>query len=321
MNETKKPLKVVALAGGVGGAKLAVGLQEALAPGALTVIVNTGDDFEHWGLSISPDLDTVTYNLAGINHPDNGWGRINESYRTLETMSQLGGEDWFRLGDCDLALHLRRTEWLRQGITLTEVTDRLRRSLGIPSPIVPMSDRPVRTLVHTDEGDLPFQHYFVRLRCAPILIDLTFVGADEAKLPEPAQAALHAAHVIVLCPSNPYLSIDPILSIPGLRHFLRQTKIPVIAVSPIVSGQAVKGPAAKIMKELGVLISPHTVVDRYEDFLTGFVIDNADRDWCESIQIPTLLTDTIMRDLASKRRLAEQVLTFAQQLSEVAQKA
>ncbi|MCB0063006.1 MAG: 2-phospho-L-lactate transferase [Caldilineaceae bacterium] len=314
MNETNINLKVVALAGGVGGAKLAVGLQEVLAPGALTVIVNTGDDFEHWGLNVSPDLDTVTYNLAGISHPENGWGRVNESFRTLETMGQLGGEDWFRIGDSDLALHLRRTEWLRQGITLTEVTDRLRRSMGIPSHIVPMSDRPVRTLVHTDEGDLPFQHYFVRLRCEPILIDLTFLGADEAKLPEMAQAALYNADAIVLCPSNPYLSIDPILSIPGLRHFLRHSKIPKVAVSPIVSGQAVKGPAAKIMKELGVLISPHTVVDRYDDFLTGFVLDNADRDWSESIQIPSLLTDTIMHDLASKRRLAEQVLTFAQHL-------
>jgi len=316
MNETKMDLKVVALAGGVGGAKLAVGLQEILASGALTVIVNTGDDFDHWGLRISPDLDTVTYNLAGINHPENGWGRVNESYRTLETMGQLGGEDWFRLGDQDLALHLRRTEWLRQGVTLTEVTDRLRRGLGIPSQIVPMSDKPVRTLVHTDEGDLPFQHYFVRLRCAPILIDLSFVGADEAKLPEMARAALHTADVIVLCPSNPYLSIDPILSIPGLRHYLRQTTTPKVAISPIVSGQAVKGPAAKIMKELGVLISPHTVVDRYDDFLTGFVLDNADSDWCDSIQIPSLLTDTIMRDLPSKRRLAEQLLTFALRLRE-----
>lgn len=314
MNETKKNFKVVALAGGVGGAKLAVGLQEVLPPGALTVIVNTGDDFEHWGLNISPDIDTVTYNLAGINHPENGWGRTGETYRALQTMGQLGGEDWFRLGDQDLALHLRRTEWLRQGISLTEVTDRIRRSLGIPSQIVPMSDRPIRTLVHTDEGDLPFQHYFVRLRCEPILIDLTFVGAFEAKLPEMAQGALFNADAIVLCPSNPYLSIDPILSVPGLRHFLRHSSVPKIAVSPIVSGQAVKGPAAKIMKELGVLISPHTVVDRYDDFLTGFVLDNADRDWCESIQIPALLTDTIMRDLDSKRRLAEQVLAFAQQL-------
>lgn len=315
MNERKFDLKVVALAGGVGGAKLAVGLQAVLPPGALTVIVNTGDDFEHWGLNISPDIDTVIYNLAGINNPEFGWGRAQETFRALDTMSQMGGEDWFRLGDSDLALHLRRTEWLRQGISLSEVTDRLRRSLGVVSRVLPMSDRPVRTLVHTDEGDLPFQHYFVRLRCEPILIDLSFVGASEATLPAAAQAALHSADVIVLCPSNPYLSIDPILSVPGLRGFLRQTKAPVVAVSPIVGGSALKGPAAKIMKELGVLISPHTVVDRYDDFLTGFVLDNADREWCESIQTPMLLTDTIMTDLASKTRLAAQLLTFAQQLT------
>jgi LPPG:FO 2-phospho-L-lactate transferase len=317
MNERKINLNVVALAGGVGGAKLALGLQEVLAPGALTVIVNTGDDFEHWGLSISPDIDTVMYNLAGINNPEFGWGRVGETFRTLETIGQLGGEDWFRLGDQDLAVHLRRTEWLRQGISLSEVTDRLRRSLGIPSRILPMSDKPVRTLVHTDEGDLPFQHYFVRLRCEPILIDLTFLGANEARLTDIAYDALQSADVIVLCPSNPYLSIDPILSVPGLRQYLRHTRTPKVAVSPIVSGQAVKGPAAKIMRELGVLISPHTVVDRYDDFLSGFILDKADSAWCESIQVPTLLTDTIMHDLASKKRLAEQILTFALRLAEL----
>lgn len=315
MEKPKINQKVVALAGGVGGAKLALGLQEVLVPGALTVLVNTGDDFEHWGLSICPDIDTVMYNLAGINNPEFGWGREGETFYALETMSQFGGEDWFRLGDRDLAVHLRRTEWLRQGISLSEVTDRLRRSLAIPSQILPMSDKPIRTLVHTDEGDLPFQHYFVRLRCEPILIDLSFLGAGEATLNTMAQRALERADAIVLCPSNPYLSIDPILSVPGLRTFLRQTKTPVVAVSPIVSGQAIKGPAAKIMRELGVLISPHTVVDRYDDFLRGFVIDKADSDWRDSIQVPTLVTDTIMRTLADKQRLAEQVLAFADRLA------
>jgi len=316
MNEKKINLNVVALAGGVGGAKLALGLQEVLTPGALTVIVNTGDDFEHWGLNISPDIDTMLYNLAGINNQEFGWGRAGETFRTLETVGQLGGEEWFRLGDQDLAIHLRRTEWLRQGISLSEVTDRLRRSLGVPSRVLPMSDKPVRTLVHTDEGDLPFQHYFVRLRCEPILIDLTFLGANETRLTEHAFDALKSADVIVLCPSNPYLSIDPILSVPGLRQYLRHTEIPKVAVSPIVSGQAIKGPTAKIMKELGVLISPHSVVDRYDDFLNGFVLDHADSAWADSIQVPTLLTNTIMSDLASKKRLAEELLTFARQLQE-----
>lgn len=309
-------LNVVAIAGGVGGAKLATGLQAVLNPGNLTVIVNTGDDFDHWGLTVCPDLDTVLYNLAGINNPEHGWGRVGESFTTLETMGQLGGEDWFRLGDRDLALNLRRTEWLRQGLSLTEVTDRLRRSLGVPSRILPMSDRPVRTLVHTDEGDLPFQHYFVRLRCEPLLIDLSFIGAESARMSESIHFALEAADVIVFCPSNPYLSIDPILSIPGIRQALRWSSVPKIAVSPIVGGQAIKGPAAKIMRELGVMISPLTVIDRYDDLLTGFVLDRADGVLVHSVQVPTLVTDTIMTDLASKAALAEQVLAFAQRLVE-----
>lgn len=316
MIQTTQNLRVVALAGGVGGAKLALGLQEVLHPGALTVIVNTGDDFEHWGLNISPDLDTVMYNLAGIHNPEFGWGRAGESFAALTTMSQLGGEDWFRLGDQDLAVHLRRTEWLRQGISLSEVTDRLRRSLGVPSTILPMCDRPVRTLVHTDEGDLPFQHYFVRLRCEPILIDLTFLGATESSLNDRAYHALESADVIVLCPSNPYLSIDPILSVGDLRRLLRQTTTPIVAVTPIVSGQAIKGPTAKIMRELGVLISPHTVVDRYDDFLTGFVVDEADSEWSDSIQLPTLTTNTIMHTNSDKARLAAETLAFAQKLGE-----
>ena len=308
-------LNVVALAGGVGGAKLATGLQDVVNPGDLTVIVNTGDDFEHWGLTICPDIDTVVYNLAGINNPEHGWGRLNESFTTLQTMGQLGGEDWFMLGARDLALHLRRTEWLRQGTSLTEVTDRLRRSLGIPSRVLPMSDQPVRTLVHTDEGDLPFQHYFVRRRCEPLLIDLSFVGAATARMSEAVHLALETADVIVFCPSNPYLSIDPILSVPGLRQTLRRANVPKIAVSPIVSGRAIKGPAAKIMQELGVMSSPLTVVDRYDDILTGFVLDEADRVISDAVQVPTLVTDTIMSDRVSKARLAEAVLTFAQTLT------
>lgn len=309
-------LNVVALAGGVGGAKLATGLQDVVNPGDLTVIVNTGDDFEHWGLSICPDIDTVVYNLAGINNPEHGWGRLNESFTTLQTMGQLGGEDWFMLGDRDLALHLRRTEWLRQGVSLTEVTDRLRRSLGIPSRVLPMSDQPVRTLVHTDEGDLPFQHYFVRRRCEPLLIDLSFVGAANARMSEAVHLALETADLIVFCPSNPYLSIDPILSVPGLRQTLRRSNVPKVAVSPIVSGRAIKGPAAKIMQELGVMSSPLTIVDRYDDILTGFVLDEADRVISDAVQVPTLVTNTIMSDRASKARLAEEVLTFAHMLHE-----
>lgn len=303
-------IRVVALAGGVGGAKLAMGLQQILEPGALAVIVNTGDDFEHWGLHICPDLDTVLYNLAGLNNPDYGWGRADEEFHVLAEMERFGGEDWFRLGDKDLALHLRRTEWLRQGVPLGEVTERLRRMLGVPSQILPMANEPIRTLVHTDEGDLPFQHYFVRRRCEPTLIDLSFIGAERAKLSTDIKRAIDRADLIVFCPSNPYVSIDPILAVPGLRDRLRNAKAPKIGVSPIVSGQAIKGPAAKMMQELGELISPITVVDHLGDLLDGFVIDRQDADLADAVILPALVTDTIMHDLQSKADLARAVVEF-----------
>jgi LPPG:FO 2-phospho-L-lactate transferase len=307
--------RVVAFAGGVGGAKLAAGLQAALPPGALTVIVNTGDDFEHWGLTICPDLDTVVYNLAGVHNPAMGWGRDRETFHTLQSVGELGGEDWFRLGDRDLALHLRRTEWLRQGIRLSEVTDRLRRAFGIPTTILPMCDEPVRTLVHTDEGDLPFQHYFVRRRCEPLVIDLSFVGAESSHVPDAVAHAIQQADVIVFCPSNPYLSIDPILSVPGLRRMVQQAHAPRLAVSPIVGGAAIKGPAAKMMRELGQMVSPLTVVDHFADLLDGFVLDQADGELADAVELPALVTDTLMTDLPTKQRLAQEVLAFAAQLT------
>lgn len=307
-------INVVALAGGVGGAKLAVGLQEVLTPGNLTVIVNTADDFEHWGLTICPDIDTVMYNLAGIHNPKTGWGRADDSFTALETMAQLGGEDWFLLGDRDIALHLRRTEWLRQGISLTEVTERLRRSLGIPSTVLPMSDSNVRTLVHTEDGDMPFQHYFVRHRAEPILLDLTYVGADRARPSESVLDALHMADVVVFCPSNPYLSIDPILHVPGMRDALHRSTAPIVAVSPIVGGRALKGPAAKMMAEMGHDISPMTVAGHYADLLDGFVIDAEDEAVRDAIDMPVLATDTIMSSMDVKRSLAREVLGFAHML-------
>jgi LPPG:FO 2-phospho-L-lactate transferase len=304
-------LHVVALAGGVGGAKLAAGLQAVLPPGALSVIVNTGDDFEHWGLTICPDLDTVLYTLAGVNNPETGWGRADESFAVLHAMGLLGGEDWFRLGDRDLAVHLRRAEWLRQGLSMTEITDRLRRAFGIRSTILPMSDAPVRTLVHTDEGDLPFQHYFVGRRCEPCVIDISFVGAAESELPDAAYAALTAADVIVFCPSNPYLSLDPILSVNGMRALLRRVRAPKVAVAPIVGGKALKGPAAKMMREMGYPVTPVTIAAHYDDVLDGFVLDREDAAAADHVRMPALVTDTIMSDLESKARLAEAVLDFA----------
>ena len=307
-------IKVLALAGGVGGAKLARGFQEVLPPGNLTVLVNTADDFEHWGLAICPDIDTVMYNLADINDPETGWGRVGESYNTLNAVGQIGGEDWFILGDRDLALHLRRTEWLRQRIPLTEVTERLRRSFGIPSPILPMSDQSVRTLVHTDEGDLPFQHYFVRRGCEPLVIDLTYVGAEQARMPPDVGHAIDTADLIVFCPSNPYLSIDPILSVPPLRSALLRSKNPKIAVTPIVGGQALKGPAGKMMREMGKMTSPLTVADHYVNFLSGFVLDEEDAVLRDSLDIPVLVLDTVMSSLEVKAKLAQSVINFGMEM-------
>ncbi|MEX1018945.1 MAG: 2-phospho-L-lactate transferase [Litorilinea sp.] len=306
--------RILAIAGGVGGAKLAAGLQAITAPGRLTVVVNTGDDFEHWGLTICPDLDTVMYNLAGIHNPETGWGRAHETFAALEAMSRLGGEDWFRLGDQDLALHLRRTEWLRQGVSLTEITDRLRRGLGVATNILPMSDDPVRTLVHTDEGDLPFQHYFVRRRYEPTVIDISFVGAREARLHPTLVQAVERADLIVLCPSNPYLSIDPILAVNGMARLLRRADAPIIAVSPIVGGQAIKGPAAKLMRELGQMVSPITVVDHFDGMLNGFVLDQTDAAIRQAIDVPVLVTDTLMTDMATKARLAQETLRFGMEM-------
>jgi LPPG:FO 2-phospho-L-lactate transferase len=309
------PIHIVALAGGVGGARLASSLQATLPHGALSVIVNTGDDFEHWGLTICPDLDTVLYNLADVHNPLTGWGRRDESFSALDAIGAIGGEDWFRLGDRDLATHLRRSEWLRQGVTLTEVSDRLRRSLGVPSHLLPMCDQPVRTLVHTDEGDLPFQHYFVRRRCEPVVFDLSYVGAAEATAGPTVRHALHHADLIVLCPSNPYLSIDPILAIPHMRRLLSESRAPVVAVSPIVGGRALKGPAAKMMREMGQMPSPLTVVDHYEGLLDGFVLDREDEVLAPAIDLPVLVTDTVMSTPEVREALGRSVVAFGLEIA------
>lgn len=305
-------LQVVAIAGGVGGAKLASGLQSVLheMEGTLTVVVNTGDDFVHWGLTVCPDLDTVLYNLADVHNLEFGWGRRGETFTTLDALSQIGGEEWFRIGDLDLAVHLRRSEWLRQGDSLTDITDRLRRSFGVTTTILPMCDEPVRTLVHTDEGDLPFQHYFVRRRCEPVVFDLTYVGATDASVTKAVRQAIKNADLIVFCPSNPYLSIDPILAVPGMRKLIREARGVKVAVSPIVGGRAIKGPAAKMMREMGEMISPLTVVDHLSDLLDGFVLDREDAAVVDAIQVAPLVTDTMMPDNTGRTRLAREVIDF-----------
>ncbi|GAA4353664.1 2-phospho-L-lactate transferase [Variovorax defluvii] len=314
---------ILALAGGVGGAKLVHGFAQVLQPQALVAAVNTGDDFEHLGWHICPDLDTVMYTLAGVANPQTGWGLAGESWRFMDTLEKLGGETWFRLGDQDLATHVRRTGLLRGGATLSEVTATLCMAQGIGVRVVPMSDAPVRTMVDTDEGELPFQSYFVRRRCEPVLRGLHFAGATEAS-PSPAfRAALDdpGLQAIVLCPSNPYLSIDPTLALPGVRDALRSASVPVVAVSPIVGGQAIKGPAAKIMRELGKTPSALEVARHYGPLLDGFVLDHADADAARAVAalgITPLVTATVMKDAGDRAQLARELLDFVDRLARTA---
>ncbi|MDQ0347552.1 2-phospho-L-lactate transferase [Ancylobacter vacuolatus] len=308
--------QVIALSGGIGGAKLALGLDRVLAPGELTIIANTGDDFRHLGLHISPDIDTLLYTLAGLDDPVKGWGRRDETWTFTRALAELGGEAWFQLGDGDLAIHVERTRRLAAGETLSQVTEALRRRLGIGARIVPMSDEPVATRVHTDEGWLDFQHYFVRRRCEPRVVGLDFAGAGEARMaPEVAAAfADPALRAVILCPSNPYLSVDPILAVPGMRAALAGCAAPVIAVSPIIAGQAVKGPTAKMMAELGLEPSAETVARHYEGLIDAFVVDEADAGLAiAGMQIAA--TPTLMRSLADKQRLARFVLGLAARLA------
>jgi LPPG:FO 2-phospho-L-lactate transferase len=304
---------IIALSGGVGGAKLALGLARVMPPEQLVVVVNTGDDFEHLGLSISPDIDTVTYTLAGVANRELGWGRHDETWSFMETMESLGGETWFRLGDRDVALHVERTRRLNAGETLSTVTTDFCRRLGIKSHVVPMSNDPVRTRLRTAEGWLDFQEYFVHRRCEPVVHELLFQGAGAARAHPDFLAALRDASLqaIVICPSNPFISVEPILAIPGVRQAMIDSPAPIIAVSPIIAGQAVKGPTAKMMKELGLDPSAGTVAHRYHDLLDGYVIDHADMSEVVSIDARVTLAQTLMRTMEDREALARTVLDAA----------
>ena len=300
---------IVALAGGVGGAKLALGLSEVLKPAELLIAVNTGDDFEHLGLHISPDLDTVMYTLAGMNDPVQGWGIAGETWNFMQALEKLGGQTWFRLGDRDMATHIERTARLRAGQTLSAVTERLCASLAIEHRIVPMSDDPVRTIVHTAEGTLAFQDYFVRLAAEPVVTGLEYRGAQRARMSPGLQAALGDTrlYAIIICPSNPYLSIGPMLAVPGVREAIERRRVPVIAVSPIVDGRALKGPAAKIMCELGEEASALTVARFYRGLIDTLVFDHADERLAAPIRAlgqQAQVTHTVMRDRDSRMALA-----------------
>jgi LPPG:FO 2-phospho-L-lactate transferase len=309
---------IVALAGGVGGAKLAAGLAQRLGRD-LAVIVNTGDDFEHLGLHISPDLDTVMYTLAGIANPDTGWGIAGETWAFLEQVAALGGPGWFRLGDRDLAVHVLRTAALRAGQSLSAVTADLCRSLDVIAKVMPMSDQALRTIVHTREGALPFQEYFVARKCDVPVTGFSFDGIDRASPSEAVRTVFREAGVeaVVLCPSNPFVSIAPILSVPGMRRLILAAGAPVVAVSPIIGGAAVKGPAAKMMRELGVEPTAAAVAERYRGLVNGFVMDADDRALgpaVEAMGMRVKLAAALMKSAADRVRLADDCITFAREL-------
>ena len=303
-------MKIVCLVGGVGGAKLVHGLAQITDPEQLTVIVNTGDDFWHYGLRICPDLDTVMYTLGGLVDPVNGWGIEGDTRNTLQALARYGEDTWFGLGDQDIATHLLRTQWLNEGMRLTEVVARLAKRLGIPQRLLPMTDDPVATMVDTVEhGELAFQTYFVKMRWQPTVKALRLAGIENARMTAEVRHALETADVILFGPSNPWLSVMPILSVPGLKETLTARSVPCVAVTPVVEGKAIKGPVSKLMGELGYKQSAEAVVDYYRGVVTGFVYDERDKD-LELSGLHSIALDTIMHSNADRARLAQQVLDW-----------
>ena len=315
---------VVALCGGVGGAKLAFGLTKVLPPERLSIVINTGDDFEHLGLHVSPDIDTVVYTLADLSDRERGWGLAGETWNFMTALKRLGGEGWFNLGDHDLAMHVERTRRLRAGQSLSAVTAALAAALGLAETLIPVSDDPLRTHVQTEAGvELGFQEYFVRERCAPAVRAIRFEGAARAS-PSPGLADLLRRtdiSAVIVCPSNPYLSIDPILAVPGVREGLKRLGAPVVAVSPIVGGEALKGPAAKLMRELGAQPGSAAVAAHYGGLLDGLIIDQVDAADAEALRgqgVQPLVTGTVMQTDDDRIRLAGEALDFAQRLKTAA---
>ncbi|MFY9327930.1 MAG: 2-phospho-L-lactate transferase [Georgfuchsia sp.] len=308
--------KVVAFSGGVGGAKLALGLARVLGADDLTVIVNTGDDFRYLGLAISPDIDTLIYTLSGLSNQELGWGRRDETWTFMSALAQLGGETWFQLGDGDLALHVERTRRLAAGESLSSITDSLRRRLDISTRIIPMSDDPVHTQLRSETGWLNFQDYFVRLRCEPVVQQISFAGAQDAQPAEGILAALGSPDLraVVICPSNPMLSVEPILAVPGIREAIVACGAPVIAVSPIIGGIAVKGPTAKLMRELNMEPSATAAAWRYAGLVDVFVVDMADAGAAMPEGMMAVAAPIFMQSLEDREQLAQTVLDIADRI-------
>jgi len=311
-DETSRDIAV--LAGGVGAARFLEGVVQAVAPERVTAIVNTGDDTEFYGLTVSPDVDIVLYTLSGLVEPSQGWGVRGDTYAALEMFERIGRERWFLLGDRDLAVHIHRTELLRQGKTPSEVTDDLRRRLGLAVRVLPMSDQPVRTTIRTPDGWLPFQEYFVHRRAQDEVLEIRYDGSETASPAPGLLETIHAAKAILISPSNPLVSVGTILSLAGVRDALRTTSARIVGVSPIVGGATIKGPADKMMRGLGMEVSAVGVARAYADFLDVLVIDNQDADLAAAVEaegVKAVVTDTIMRDLDVKRALAQVTLEQA----------
>jgi LPPG:FO 2-phospho-L-lactate transferase len=308
---------VVALSGGIGGAKLALGLSRIVAPDNLIIVANVGDDFEHLGLHISPDADTLMYTLAGLDNTKLGWGRQDETWSFMETLTALGGEDWFRLGDRDLAVHVERTHRLRQGETLSAITADFCRRLGVGPRVLQATDDRLRTRLLTDDGWLDFQDYFVRLQCRHVVRELAFDGAGDARPHPDLLVALRDERLraVVICPSNPFISVEPILAVSGMRQALAACAAPVVAVSPIIGGRAIKGPTAKMMTELGMIPSAAAVGKRYGDLLDGYVMDVEDALEAAHVAPRVTLAPTLMTNLAEREQLARVVLEAADALA------
>jgi LPPG:FO 2-phospho-L-lactate transferase len=307
--------KVVVLTGGVGGAKLVLGLTQVVAPDRVTAIVNTGDDFRHLGLWICPDLDTLLYTLAGKANAEQGWGRGGETWGFMAALRSLGAEDWFLLGDGDLALHVLRSARLAAGATLSRISRDFAQVWGVPVTMLPMSDDPVSTHLSTNEGDLPFQRYFVERRCAPTVSAIRFEGAAAAQAAPGVVEAIQGAdtRAVLIAPSNPFLSIDPILAVSGIRAALMKATAPVVAVAPIVGGKAVKGPTAKLMLELGIPVTPRAIADHYRGVIDGLLVD--ERDGPENVGIPMASADTLMVSLEDRARVASAALALAHRIA------
>lgn len=308
------PGNVVVLAGGVGAARFLEGVVQVVDPARVTAVVNTGDDAEFYGLTVSPDVDIVLYTLAGLVEPSQGWGIRSDTYAVLEMLERLGRERWFLLGDRDLAVHIHRTELLRQGLTPSQVTDDLRRRLGLTVEVLPMSDQPVRTAIRTPDGWLPFQEYFVRRRAADEVVEIRYDGAETARPAPGLLDRIARASAVLLSPSNPLVSIGTILAVPGVRDALRSTPARIVGISPIVGGATIKGPADRMMRGLGLEVSAVGVAQAYADFLDVLIVDQQDADLAgriEALGVRAVVADTIMRDLEVKRALAQIALDAA----------